>query len=258
MKRVARKRKSNPGKLTPDRQRHIVGVIASILRQGEPTHFAFEAACRHGLRIRLIFAGVRWADADRAALEIVAAALRQIGARRPTWYQGQPAYTEQGYAPTLIENCKRCHKPLPDPTTNGGWNTKFCSNACRRSYQHRGEQMTQREYTKALKAASEVKRLEKQTTCGCCGVLFVPKKALWPPAPPDKPRFCSNSCSRKHTLAKQRQARGLSLDRRRCQWCSKMFKPIKTHIRFCSITCANRARHRARKASAFTCEAAGL
>lgn len=202
-----RQRKPTPGRLNPDKQKHIVSTVAAILRQGEPTPFAFEAACRHGLRIRLIFAGWRWADADGTAAEIVATALRRMGAQRPTWYQGQPAYTEQGYAPTLIEYCKRCHKPLPDPTTNGGWNTKFCSNACRRSFQRRGELMTQREYVEALKAASEVKRLEREKTCPNCGTVFVPKKALWPPAPHDTPRFCSNSCTMIYRRARQREAK---------------------------------------------------
>ena len=248
---MSRKR-NKPGKLNRDRRKHFISTIAAILREGEPTPFAHEAACRHGLRIRLIFEAWGWADADALSADIVATALRMVGARRPTWYQGQPEYTQEGYAPTLTAHCRRCHKPLADPETSAGWNTSFCSNACRRSSQRRGELMTQCEYVAALRAASEVKKLEREITCAHCSTVFVPKKALWPPAPPGKPRYCSNGCS-KAAFWKRRQADRAAPEPRPCGWCSKVFAPNRHEQRFCTSSCANFNRAAARKASAFMC-----
>lgn len=112
-------------RINKDRRRHLVETVAAILKRGEPTVFAFEAACRHGLRSRLCLQGWKWAEADALAAEIVATALNRIGARRPTWEEGQPEFAQNG-AGALIERtrCIRCHKPLPEN------HRKFCGHTC--------------------------------------------------------------------------------------------------------------------------------
>ncbi len=112
-------------RINRDRRRHLVDTIAAILRSGDPTPFAFEASCRHGLRAALCLHGWRWQEADAMAAEIVTLALRIIGARRPTWAEGQPEFVQNG-AGTLIERtrCIRCHDRLPQG------HHKFCGQLC--------------------------------------------------------------------------------------------------------------------------------
>ena len=114
-----------PRRLNKDRRRHLVNLIAAILKAGDPTPFAFEATCRNGLRTRFCLAGWDWAKADSVATDIVLRALMQIGAQRPTWDEGQPEYSQQG-AGALIERtrCIRCHSRLE------GIQRKFCSDLC--------------------------------------------------------------------------------------------------------------------------------
>jgi hypothetical protein len=71
-------------------RKQAVDRVASILKRGEPTRFAFEAACRHDLRAQMCLAGMAWSRADATAAEIVSEALARIGAQRPSFEQGQP------------------------------------------------------------------------------------------------------------------------------------------------------------------------
>lgn len=216
----------------------MVSTVAAILRQGEPTVFAFEAACRHGLRIRLIFEGWRWADADSTAAEIVATALRRVGAQRPTWYQGQPEYTQEGYAPSARTLCARCGGPMLTVEARNGWQQRYCSILCRHGAELRNEAMSRAEYWQALRAAGEVKRLERQRDCERCGTPFIPQAQV------ANPRFCSKACF--HA--------SIAVQPRPCGWCRNVFTPRKRHIKFCSYTCAARNRE-AMRASAFACQA---
>lgn len=111
-------------RINRDRRAHMVRVVASILATGEPTPFALEATCRHALRSRLCLRGWGWAAADAMAAGIVADALKRMGAVRPTWKQGQPEWTTEGFAPIQRTRCVRCHTPLPEG------HTKFCSQLC--------------------------------------------------------------------------------------------------------------------------------
>lgn len=106
----------------------MVVLVTRIVRQAEPTPFAAEASCRHGLRAGLCLRGWRWPLADAVAADLVAGALRRIGARRPTWKEGQPEWTQDGALPIERERCVRCRKPLPD----GHW--KFCGRVCSDAY----------------------------------------------------------------------------------------------------------------------------
>lgn len=116
--------KSKAVKINKDRRAHIVRVVISILAQAEPTPFAFEATCRHAIRSRLCLAGWTWAKADDMAASIVRDSLYRIGAKRPTWQQGQPEWAQEGFAPILRTRCIRCRTPLPEG------HTKFCSQLC--------------------------------------------------------------------------------------------------------------------------------
>lgn len=95
---------------------------------GAPSKFAFEAICRHAIRATLCLRGWGWSDADAVAAQIVAAALNQIGARRPTWKEGQPEWTQDGFAPIERTRCIRCRSLLE------GAQTKYCSDLCASSH----------------------------------------------------------------------------------------------------------------------------
>jgi hypothetical protein len=120
-------------RINKDRRAHIERVVAMILARGEPTQFAYEATCRHAVRSRLCLAGWRWTDADEVAAGVVAAALKRIGAQRPTWKQGQHEWTQDGYGPIERTRCVRCNGPLPV----GCW--KFCCQPCAVNHHHRLE-----------------------------------------------------------------------------------------------------------------------
>jgi hypothetical protein len=111
-------------KLGRDRTRTIGEKVAAIMKEAEPTPFAAEGPCRHGIRSSLCLQGWSWAAADMIAADIVAAALNMARARRPTWGEGQPEWTQPGALPIERERCIRCRKPLPE----GHW--KFCSTVC--------------------------------------------------------------------------------------------------------------------------------
>lgn len=115
-------------RLSRDRAKSIRDKIVIIMRHVEPTAFAAEGPCRHGIRASLCLQGWKWANADAVAAEIVAAALNIAGAKRPNWYEGQPEYTQPGALPILRERCIQCRKPLPEG------HYKFCSKTCSDGY----------------------------------------------------------------------------------------------------------------------------
>lgn len=111
-------------KLTKDRSRSIREKIVPIMRAVEPTPFAAEGPCRAGIRSSLCLQGWSWQEADDAAALVVAAALHVVGARRPTWYEGQPEWTQPGALPIERERCAFCRGRLPE----GHW--RFCCREC--------------------------------------------------------------------------------------------------------------------------------
>lgn len=123
--KARRKRKQKAArKLKREHRRRLIDGVAEILKQGEPTKFAFEAFCRHDLRSGLCLAGWPWADADTAAADVVQAALRLIGAYRPSWQQGQPEYVQFGVSFIERTRCVTCHGKLPEG------HRLYCSSTC--------------------------------------------------------------------------------------------------------------------------------
>lgn len=109
-------------------RRKLIDQTAAILRQGEPTSFAFEGFMRHGLRSGLCLRGWSWPAADEMASDIVRSALAQIGAKRPTYQQGQPEWVQYGVVLVERERCVQCGAKLPVG------HRKFCSSRCARAH----------------------------------------------------------------------------------------------------------------------------
>lgn len=180
-----------PKQLGRDRQRSLIHRIAGVLRDADPTPFAFESAARHGIRGSLCLQGWRWADADRAAAEVIADALRLVGAKRPTWEQGQPEWTQPGVLAVERTRCIRCHGPLPE----GHW--KFCGPTCHATFHSalsrakslEDDNARQRAYYAAWAAR------QPEQPCEGCGTMFRPKR-------PGR-RFCGKDCSNRHNSPRQ-------------------------------------------------------
>jgi hypothetical protein len=115
-------------RLKKEKRSALVDKLAAILRWREPTAFAGEGPCRHGVRASLCLQGWPWPAADMVAGDVVTVALNRVGATRPTWQQGQPEYTQDGALPIERERCIRCRKPLPEG------HYKFCSKICSDGY----------------------------------------------------------------------------------------------------------------------------
>lgn len=112
-------------RLTKEKRRQLVDAMTAILREGESSKFEFEASCRHGLRTSLCLKGWSWGEADETAAAIVHRALNIIGAVRPTWYEGQPEWTQNDSGALIARTrCIRCRHRLEETQA------KFCSKLC--------------------------------------------------------------------------------------------------------------------------------
>jgi len=160
----------------------LVAAIAHILGRGQPTYFAREGLCRSGVRAALVMRGFRWVNADTYAASVVAQALRSIGARRPTWDEGQPEWTQDGVIRAPRETCFRCRTPLPE----GHW--RFCSDGCAKATRVAQFREMQRDAynasMRAFRAAWAAKQVEQE--CHGCGAMFRPRK-------PGQ-RYCRQQC----------------------------------------------------------------
>jgi hypothetical protein len=167
-------------------RKQAVDRVAAVLIRGQPTQFAFEAACRHDLRAGLCLNGMAWSRADTTAADIVSEALALIGAERPTWNQGQPWWTDSAATWFLRTNCMRCGKLLPE--LKRVTDRRYCSQSCAVGAYNDKHIADKRAYDlarwHALKAAAP------DTSCEECGGTFKSlRKAGRPIA-----RFCSNAC----------------------------------------------------------------
>ena len=207
----------------------IIKAIARILDAGEPTKFAFEASCRHGLRSRLCLEGMAWAPADKFAGEVIKEALHRIGAARPSWLEGQPdaAHVEGERRWTCA--WPPCSRPIPADRGEhvGGQGVKYCSDECSNLARDRRNQFTLQNATAAQAAAWQATRAsvrELTKVCIGCGETFsAPLK--WRQT---HRQYCSAECCQKHKL---------KWAPRPCAVCGKSFKPTKRGNKYCSNKC---------------------
>ena len=114
-------------KLKREQRERLIGLMANILRSGEPTPFRFEAVCRHAVRAAFCLSGGSWQLSDAIATDIVCSALERIGAQLPPWQQGQPDYAQFGVIMRIT--CMNCGSELI-----GDIDAKFCGAPCRRRW----------------------------------------------------------------------------------------------------------------------------
>lgn len=222
--------------LTGQRRQHIIGEAAAVLGSFTFSPFQHEGSLRHGLRSGLCSQGRPWSLADFEANEIVQAALKVIGAARPSWYAGQPEY--------LIprENCKRCGCALDDEQIAG--NRRYCSSLCEASAkQYKADVDAKIEWLTKINASYHAaKALAEPRECEHCKSSFKTLKPLT--------RFCSKACAG--------AARENQYQQRTCQNCGISFihRSVKNRPgHWCSLACY--VEGRAKDLPQYACEECG-
>jgi hypothetical protein len=208
--------------LTKDQRNHLIAKLADTLRTFRSTPFEFEGACRQGVRSGLCLSGVPWARGDIEAERLVGAALNQIGAKRPTWEEGQPNYT---IAP---ENCSWCHGSVPEDAIRGEHSHNYCSEVCARSaLEHRAfSERSNRDAAYRSIQDAIIRARHPVRECAHCAKRFRPTQG--------DGRYCSPAC----------QHEAMAIDRRQwpdrtCECCQKTFRPTSHgEQRYCSRECA--------------------
>jgi hypothetical protein len=147
-----------PGKVR--RRATLIWAITETIREDwregiTPTLLNHEGMLVASLRSGLCLEGMPWADANTSAIEIVSEALRAAGAKRPTWNQGQPEWTDQGVIRDTRTRCAQCEAPL-----EVGQKT-FCSARCANS--HRAKMAYQHD----IEAARAIQRLRRRRRAEC-------------------------------------------------------------------------------------------
>lgn len=151
--------------------------LVLIMRAVEPTPFAAEGPARAGLRGALCLDGWPWSLADAEAELIVGAALTMAGAKRPTWKEGQPEWTQDGHAPLTRERCKRCAKPLPPE------NFVYCGSVCAQAAKNESK----RRWDLEQQSIAELSGRAIKQKCASCGSSFSPRRK--------GQQFCSPDCA---------------------------------------------------------------
>lgn len=212
------------------KDRPVVAAAMEILNAGQSSKFQYEGAVRHGLRAGFCLEGLPWAKADARAAVIVEEALRRIGAERPTWQQGQPEWTQEGYAPVERYFCAWCGSRMPEARNRNGVAKKYCSQLCGMAASHRkarvsGEQMSLAEYLAACAARTERTRRERARPCKRCGKQFTPAADRLETA-----QYCSHEC---YWVARP----AYKFEPRPCAVCGKLFSPGRSGAIYCSKAC---------------------
>jgi hypothetical protein len=150
-------RKTKPKfRLTKDRQKALIAKVTDVLRRGEPTVFARSAATRHGIRSTFCLSGWPWLIADLTAAGIVDRALNRLGARYPTWLEGQREYT--GHEPRIFCANPECGAPIP---CEARLDQAYCSQACRKAAKDFRYKSERREADRLRVAAARIAAREK-------------------------------------------------------------------------------------------------
>lgn len=210
---------------TGKERRHLVNDVIDLARDWRLHAFEKEGVLRHSLRSGLCLSGETWSRADREAELVLQEAFTTLGAKRPTWEQGQPEYT------VPEENCKWCGVEIPEEERRYGRKTRYCSTLCASAFlsaraddDGARDSETGKSAFRLMKAARLAEKYADGKTCRTCGDNFIPTKH-------DSGRiaeYCSSVCYEK-SLKK--------FPKRVCRTCTAEFQPYLAAQIFCSDTC---------------------
>lgn len=202
--------------ISQKRRVHIVDQVIDLLKGWEHSPFEREADIRHGLRRGLCLDGHNWARSDIEAENIVAAGLQRLGAKRPSWAEGQPHYTDGP------DTCALCKGSIANDDRTRG--QRFCSAECARMFLTRRDGPIKGHADRLMSSAEKLIQRLKSTPrpCAVCGTSF---RRSDPAA-----RFCSLRCA---------HIRESAIPERQCQQCGAMFRPSGNQKsgKFCSKAC---------------------
>ncbi|WP_062225652.1 hypothetical protein [Aureimonas frigidaquae] len=232
----------------------MVETIIPILRIGQPTMFQFEGTCRYAVRVLLISRGFTWADADANALEVVRIALGKIGAKRPSWLQGQPEYREPDPTSWRHRHCAGCGGILEE-FHRGTHCCEECASITRKREWQRDNRDKMNALVKAWSRANPEKiraqaaRYKARMEVRPCKHCQTPFQGL------PRVEFCTPRCG-----YDWRRAEHARKNEQACGYCGGLFVPRprkdrKSKSAFCSKSCFFSAIRSGGK-SIFQCEAA--
>lgn len=252
------KARFKPRKINDDLRNRLLDTVIVILKEGRPTLFALEGTCRHHVRAFLCVEGWGWEEADIASADIVLTALNRIGAKRPSWADGQPEYRGNGFHGNM-RRCinQKCHALLED-------NQKlYCSDHCRHYVVVTRWNEQNREYKNASQVINRAKRKaadpdaykaknqeyylrekEKRPVreCVLCGKPFKANKTQ---------RYCSDACKYKRNEADKERACVVCFNRFFVRWASE---PKQTCSRKCAARLARYGPSKPLNSNNFKCE----
>ena len=204
------------------RQR-VVDDVTEILRGWRSTPFEHEGSLLAGLRSALCSRGHGWARADAEVRQVVAEGLRRLGAKRPTWEEGQWQHTDSP------DYCSWCKAPMDEMDRTRG--QRFCSAECAKNTLERRSFQTFASKDLVGRSAYRLiaKLGSKPRSCKQCDKKFQSDR-------PDA-LFCSPRCASHH------QKGDALLTEIACQWCGNDFMPDNSRQRYCSHSCHGLAHH---------------
>ncbi|PZU23804.1 MAG: hypothetical protein DI589_05915 [Shinella sp.] len=217
--------------MTREKRQHLINRVVDTLSDWRCTPFENEGAIRAGLRAGMCVEGHSWTEADDTAQGLLVAAFQRVGARRPSWEQGQRQYT------IAEENCNWCGMEIADEDRAGNRKARFCSSVCARSaLVHRDWETRWKESSIGRSAFAIIRREEMpQRECEWCGLSYHPFNAET-----KNQRFCSFDCSRKALR---------TIPECECLTCHTLFRPRVAGRKFCSVECAHSRRIEDRECS---------
>lgn len=167
--------------LRGEQRKHAVDAAMDAMRDWRQSPFEHEGPTRAGIRAAFCLAGYNWHRSDQQAAEITAEALRFLGAKRPTWEEGQRHYVEPR------ENCKWCCAPIDDGDRLAGFCSLEHARAAQQNWGFETLANSDRAYANVNRAISRLS--QKPRTCEACGNKFRPQWST------HRQRFCSMECS---------------------------------------------------------------
>ena len=139
LKKAPRERDAARGRLSRQRADETVARIVAVLRLAREenaivTGLNAEGPMRQVIRSALCAQGWRWQQADDAAMQIMAVAFEILQVKRPSWAEGQQAWTG-----TLVVRdvaCRNCGVSLMPRQVH------FCCGSCRSTWWAKFNEMT--------------------------------------------------------------------------------------------------------------------
>lgn len=207
--------------VTGAKRKHLISEVMDFMRDWRQSPFEDEGGMIAALRSAWCIKGYDWRRSDHQAREIVSEALRLLGAKRPSWDQGQRWYG------VPRDNCVVCGSMIEDPPSTRA--VQFCSAGCAQLAREKMN-FERRNGEDKLYAAAQRVILRSRTTarkCAWCGTAFHPISEK------SKQEHCSITCANK----RQHIVYPVVVREITCTCCGKAFSTKSGHAAYCSKAC---------------------